>query len=202
MFICKTCSLHFCRVFQSAKGTVDTLGWTQRNSLLHHQKVIEIVWVSSQFCCNNLIIFPKVLVPPQHSLSLYHLKTWSQWYFAETWAPVIYPVLFLDLACLLQQRDGKKPGEQLVLTVQICKYAFSKATLCGPCHHTFIMCFGSLKCSCTWCPVEKTQVKPVARAGCLDQCLKCLDRFGVWIERTERGELFSIRAYAASTKHT
>lgn len=44
VFIYKTCSLHFCRVFQSAKGAVDTLEWTQRISLHHHQKVIEIVW--------------------------------------------------------------------------------------------------------------------------------------------------------------
>lgn len=40
----KTCSLHFCRIFQAAKDAVDTLRWTQRNSLPHHQKVIEIVW--------------------------------------------------------------------------------------------------------------------------------------------------------------
>lgn len=90
----------------------------------------------------------------------------------------------------------------MVLTVQIWKYMFSKAPLCGLYHHTFVVCFGSLKCSCTWCPVEKKQPKPVAWAGYLDQCLKCLDRFGVWIERTERGELFSVRACAASTEHT
>jgi len=41
----KKCSLHFCRVFQSAEGVVDTLGWTQRNSLPHPQKVTQIIFV-------------------------------------------------------------------------------------------------------------------------------------------------------------
>lgn len=40
----KKCSLHFCRVFQSAEGVVDTLGWTQRNSLPHPQKVTQIIF--------------------------------------------------------------------------------------------------------------------------------------------------------------
>lgn len=49
---------------------------------------------------------------------------------------------FCHLPCLvlgpcllvLREHDGKKPGGRLVLTVQICKYVFSKATLCGSCH--------------------------------------------------------------------
>lgn len=41
----KKCSLHFCRVFHSAEGVVDTLGWTQRNSLPHRQKVTQIIFV-------------------------------------------------------------------------------------------------------------------------------------------------------------
>jgi len=56
----KKCSLHFCRVFQSAEGVVDTLGWTQRNSLPHPQKVTKNFCFASNFNCNNAALFPNV----------------------------------------------------------------------------------------------------------------------------------------------